>query len=122
MNECPGGPSGPACSQLCSYAAGSYSCSCLTGYALAEDGYSCDGNAWIEFDFVVIMAIILLFQMLMSARKVPVAAPRAAQTPWVATRVAVVWGMFCEEMDTHAMVRSDIGLASTAYAPNMSGL
>ena len=42
INECVLGTSG--CTQLCNNTAGSYICSCSTGYMLAADNHTCNGE------------------------------------------------------------------------------
>ena len=41
INECQVDPL--ACAQVCNNTDGGYSCSCFSGYTLAEDGISCNG-------------------------------------------------------------------------------
>ena len=42
INECREGTDG--CAQICTDSEGSYSCSCETGYNLAEDKHGCNGK------------------------------------------------------------------------------
>ena len=42
INECNDGVSG--CDQLCTNTIGSYNCSCMVGYELADDDHTCNGE------------------------------------------------------------------------------
>ena len=46
QNECATVNNG-GCSQLCTNTNGSYECSCVLGYELNADGFSCNGNACV---------------------------------------------------------------------------
>ena len=50
INECALGTSG--CTQLCSNTVGNYACSCNTGYTLATDNQTCNGEYKNGSDFL----------------------------------------------------------------------
>ncbi len=50
MNECLNNP----CGQLCTNTDGSFDCSCMSGYALQDDGYDCEGNT-MQKEFHIFM-------------------------------------------------------------------
>ena len=50
VNECETNP--PPCGQICRNTVGSYVCSCVSGYTLAEDGLTCnreEGTLYIYY-------------------------------------------------------------------------
>ena len=47
INECTGVHS---CQQLCVNTEGSYTCNCMDGFTLAEDGRNCTGGSLTEYD------------------------------------------------------------------------
>ena len=62
INEC-ASSSTNNCAQLCNNNAGSYTCSCRTGYALNRNGRTCDGN-FIDLQLLVNAVIILWFSFI----------------------------------------------------------
>ena len=48
MNECDINNGG--CEGVCSNSDGSYECGCESGYRLRENGRTCDGKSWPEWD------------------------------------------------------------------------
>lgn len=87
VDECQAANGG--CAQTCTNTDGSFLCSCGTGYTLAYDGFSCDGN---EVNFAVQVRSCLSLQMWMNVLKTVMAAVRHVPIMMAPSCVPVVQG------------------------------
>ena len=94
------------CAQVCTNTAGSFTCSCNSGYTLAADGHSCEGKTLSDTAQSVLFHIIYIYietilmsfvtQTLMSAAQTMEGVSTRVSTLLVLTSVSV-------EVDTHCL-------------------
>ena len=95
---------GSLCEQRCTNTAGSYICSCYTGYILANNRISCTSKLLIVFISLILTQCISTLQTLMNAALKLTTVPRSVVTHRALTHAAVVTATCWIQMDVTATV------------------
>ena len=112
IDECTEGTDG--CVHSCSNVAGSYTCSCNSGYRLASDNHGCEGMK-VHFNSLV-MSVINLNQISMNAwMMTSTSANKYATTLMDHTAAFVLKVMNSIVTDSHAEVRNNNCCIMTSF-------
>lgn len=91
------------CTQFCNNTLGSFQCTCMSGFELASDGFTCNGKTMNSHP-IIIHNSPLQCQILMNARDSLMTVSKSVQTPLALSIVRVVMASYYKMMAELARV------------------